>query len=389
MTKRWKIWPHFQGHVEKATASFTGSHEWKELVASPGMICTQINAFEYGTENPAPGTDWIERLWIGGDKVELGMMWQGAAGADIMWQKHVLPALVATSPDGDPSHSWLRTVLWGNEPEAITNWDFVAPFNAYNVRAAEHMHSVGKEAWLGCISVGNPPIEYMQHLVPTTNAADVMVVHSYGAPTVLTEAEWYALRFQKWIGVLESLGEKVPRWFLGETGIDGGVLSNSNHPYRGEQLGWWKKGWRDWEEWNLQRGRPTYREQLIQLNEAIQDERVIGANTFIHIVMDSQWSSFDHNGEMTSWMAAQHRAMNVAGEEPVVMDVEGIRNAGWGALGVAYNPAAAFQAYARKHGLGAPLRDEHDVDGVRMQEYVGGIVYAPVGRWDETTHMSW
>ncbi len=56
---------------------------------------------------------------------------------------------------------------------------------------------------------------------------------------------------------------------------------------------------------------------------------------------------------------------------------------------MAYNPTAAFQAYARQHGLGAPLRNEHDLGSVRLQEFMGGIVYAPIGAWSEVTHIAW
>ena len=392
----WKIWPHFQGHVETPVPSRPGSHEWQELVASPGMYVTQINAFEYGKINPCPGTKWIERLWIGGDQIEAGYMWQGAKGADLMWQQHVLPALVATSPDGDPSHSWLHTVLWGNEPADILKWEFIAAFNAYNVRAAQHMHSVGREAWLGKISVGQPPEDYFKHLIPSTNAADVWVTHAYGAPTMQAEAQWYALRHEMWIDAIERNGGRVPDWFFGELGIDGGVLNNKDHPFKDEQLGWWKKGWRDWEQWNIDRGRPPYKEQLIWFNSKIQHPRFRGGNTFIHIPMDDQWLSFDHNGEMTSWECAKHRASGVVTppvEPPPTVTLEQIIGDAVQQHIIPLNPNAALEKAGAALGL-LPASDEvRDVPGYVAQAFRSPgerqwqfVAYCADGDWG---NMKW
>lgn len=74
--------------------------------------------------------------------------------------------------------------------------------------------------------------------------------------------------------------------------------------------------------------------------------------------------------------------------EPLPTEEE-LRNAAWNAYGLPYNPDAAFPHYARAHSLGLPVTPETDFRGVRWQGYAGGIVYAPIGEWDKTTHISW
>jgi hypothetical protein len=72
---------------------------------------------------------------------------------------------------------------------------------------------------------------------------------------------------------------------------------------------------------------------------------------------------------------------------------EEIREMAWNKAGVNYNPEATFQRYARDHGLGNPLPgevgNEFDWEGCRFQLFTGGIVYAPIDKWGETTHIAW
>lgn len=67
----------------------------------------------------------------------------------------------------------------------------------------------------------------------------------------------------------------------------------------------------------------------------------------------------------------------------------GIRQKAWDTVGVNYNPEAAFSRYAREHGLGIPLTNEFDIHEFRAQGFVGGIVYARVGEWDQVSHIEW
>jgi len=81
-------------------------------------------------------------------------------------------------------------------------------------------------------------------------------------------------------------------------------------------------------------------------------------------------------------------------EEPEEFDIEErIRNRAWNVRGVPYNPKAALARYARQRGLGAPLTGEVDLVlghlAFRVQGFVGGIVFAEVGQWEEARHIVW
>lgn len=70
-----------------------------------------------------------------------------------------------------------------------------------------------------------------------------------------------------------------------------------------------------------------------------------------------------------------------------------VRQAAWGAAGLAYNGQAAFPLYARAHNLGNPETPEFDfeLDGrlYRGQGFSEGIVFAEIGHWDQIQFRTW
>lgn len=70
-----------------------------------------------------------------------------------------------------------------------------------------------------------------------------------------------------------------------------------------------------------------------------------------------------------------------------------VREAGWNAAGIPYNPDAAFAKYAREHGLGHPQTEEFDFSykGVnyRGQGFGNAIVFCQVGDWGNLKETSW
>jgi hypothetical protein len=72
---------------------------------------------------------------------------------------------------------------------------------------------------------------------------------------------------------------------------------------------------------------------------------------------------------------------------------EKIRNAAWLALypagGIPFNPDAAFQKLARFWVMGAPNTREIDAADYRFQGFADGILYAPIGQWDQIKSMKW
>lgn len=73
----------------------------------------------------------------------------------------------------------------------------------------------------------------------------------------------------------------------------------------------------------------------------------------------------------------------------VLPSAQEIRHAAWDMIGEPWNPDAAFQKYATAHNLGYPITSEWDHQGVRIQGFAGGIVYAPIGEWGKVTHIPW
>ncbi|MFZ2357758.1 MAG: hypothetical protein WA040_00295, partial [Anaerolineae bacterium] len=74
---------------------------------------------------------------------------------------------------------------------------------------------------------------------------------------------------------------------------------------------------------------------------------------------------------------------------PVTNVLEAIRRSAWDSLNVPFNPDAAIGRYARANNLGVPMTGEFDVAGHRCQGFVGGIVYVPIGQWDQVRHIAW
>lgn len=89
-----------------------------------------------------------------------------------------------------------------------------------------------------------------------------------------------------------------------------------------------------------------------------------------------------------SWFVVwQAEKRNV--ENPTSPTAEIVRQTAWHATGLALSPTTAFALYASQHSLGAPLTVETDVAGYRVQGFANGIVYAPIDRWDQASHISW
>jgi hypothetical protein len=74
---------------------------------------------------------------------------------------------------------------------------------------------------------------------------------------------------------------------------------------------------------------------------------------------------------------------------PVIDVLEAIRRNAWDGLNIPFNPDAAIGRYARANNLGVPMTGEFDAAGHRCQGFVGGIVYVPIGRWDQVQHIAW
>lgn len=102
-----------------------------------------------------------------------------------------------------------------------------------------------------------------------------------------------------------------------------------------------------------------------------------------------------HHSFLVEWQLVT-KAGDVEPEPPPIPDdptEQDIRNAAWNlaypAWGVALNPTAALQAYARANGMGCPVTDEFDAGPYRVQGFALGIVYCEVGDWGNIVAILW
>jgi hypothetical protein len=90
------------------------------------------------------------------------------------------------------------------------------------------------------------------------------------------------------------------------------------------------------------------------------------------------------------WQAQQRQASTpVDPELPEAVLLETIRRSAWDSVRIPFNPEAAIGRYARAHNLGVPMTGEFDVAGRRCQGFANGIVYVPIGQWDQVRHIAW
>ncbi len=102
-----------------------------------------------------------------------------------------------------------------------------------------------------------------------------------------------------------------------------------------------------------------------------------------------------HVSTFAVWQAERRQAVTpptppVTPPTPPVTDLPGsIRRNAWDALQIPFNPEAVIGRYARANNLGVPMTGEFDVLGHRCQGFVNGIVYVPIGQWDQVQHIPW
>jgi len=103
----------------------------------------------------------------------------------------------------------------------------------------------------------------------------------------------------------------------------------------------------------------------------------------------SQWTTYQVGVYRNFW----DRALAVTPAPIEVPTEEQFRNEAWNHpksnAPIPYNPEHTFPKFARRSGLGAPLADEWNYRGYRMQQYVLGILVAPIDQWDKTRSIPW
>lgn len=351
-----KLNPHFQKIPNWAKPLWANcKNEWYKVVMPP-------------IGDPFPGKKGIGRPWIGGDHVENEYIRDGAAGADRYFARLRQYYL-------DRPYIW----AWEspNEPHPMGDPVFRAALAAFLLRWVQLMHGINKRTVILCLSVGWP--DKPEHILDFVNAlrpTDYWALHEYSAPTMQDAAGWHCLRYRQTVQALRNGGHRVPPLLITECGIDGGVLK----PPQG------KTGWK-----THARDEEDYMGQLAWYDrELCQDDYVKAAFIFTS-GPESEWVDFDVNEALTRKLVNHINSSNPLPVEPPIdspTDDE-IRGLAWNSLGVPYTPSHTFPQYARKHNLGAPLRDTFDHKGIRIQPFMGAIVKCPINQWDKVSHISW
>jgi len=297
-----------------------------------------------------------------------GHIFNGAAGADAWFR------------DFWPTARQMGTItLWEgpNEPECHTVTQAQA-LDQFTARLADLFHDNGLRLVGVNFSTGHPLFDKWALLGSALSKVDFLGRHSYACsePWFSRDQWWHPYRLLKDVDAIRDAGLRVPPIILGETGIDRAGDPNDD--------GWRARGV----------SREDYTTLLTQyalrLGSLVPELKAVAPFTWL----STGWPSFDIDRDTSAMLVAKwlpSQSVPDAPPEPSEPLDERIRNAAWQLRGIPYNPDAAFSAYAREHGLGAPLTVEAygQVDGYALQAFVGGIVYAKVGDWANVTHTAW
>jgi hypothetical protein len=379
-----KLGVHYQNNPELGT-------EATELVRDSGIRWVKGIDPDYWPTPPRdmfPRQQVLARLWIGGDAVEAEYANQGADGANL-YVARLQPRYLRLLNEG------VKHFLGPNElhPTAAT----IRAHVAFWRRWAESIVAMGGIPWFGSFGVGWPDVGQIAHYAAVARYCAEhgggMEVHEYGAPSVMDGDGWWTLRYRRTIA---ELGFEVPV-FVGECGIDWGVVPGQT-----------PSGWQSHKsyvyppQYGLGEGvmneERFWRQLSAYDDELCKDGYVVAATPFV-TCPTSDWATFDFGGSLIRRVVAKHNTNVIPPIEPPVEPPvtppaagptdEAIRNAAWSAVGVPYNPNAAFPVYAREHGLGAPLAGESDLGNVRLQPFMGGVVCATIGDWGNVRVVAW
>lgn len=341
--------------------------EWlKRHVRESGVGWAKVMDPDAGQPDPF-GVRTIGRLFFGGD-VDKVLINEGAAGADKYY---------ALAKPRMAKAAWVYAWEGPNEP------DVSAPMTCRNLaafckRLGYLLHQDGRRYVALSLSTGNPPDDaYWQYLGEGLQHADYLGLHEYGMHAMTLDG-WHLLRYRKAVNALQRYGFTPPPIFITETGID----------YGGNPI---TDGWRKWAD------ETSYMAQLAAYDAELQkDPYVQGACPFTW--MPYNWPSFEIYEAMSA-RVVQHiqqkgafNPWNLAvtkSEEPMTNHEPAVRAVAWNALGVPYNPDAAFVKYAKAQGLGRPLGPERGEGRYTVQAFERGIVYAVDADWGNVRHLAW
>lgn len=371
-----------------------GSEPTETIRASniPRFKAMDVDAWGHPPNVMFPGKEITVRLHFGGsdgDKREHELMRQGAAGAREYIR--LMQARIDKCIAGGIRHFEGPNEIHPNDSD--NPWDV---FLAFQWELARYYVGRGCHYWALSLGVGWFPniadiVRFKHLLLYCAEHGGGLAVHEYGCPGVLDGNGWWTMRIRRTLDALYDAG--VARMTIPvkvtEAGITWALRGDADTGYNSHS------GWVYPAENGLPAGIMT-RERVFRQMLAYEARLLAEAPEVIEVdwfttLPFSDWITFDVNTEMVGWVCALYEAEPEPpiDEQPVMPAVEAIREAAWNEVGVAYNPEAAFQAYARAHGLGVPLSGEFDLGPVRAQAFAGGIVWAVIGDWANVKQIAW
>jgi hypothetical protein len=297
-----KLAVHFQGPPERDT-------EATELIRASQIQWVKGIDPDSWAENPFPNQRVLARLWIGGDSTEHTYMAQRIAGAEAYF------ALLK------PRYEKLKAmgiydVAGPNEPHP--DGGNYLDYEAFELRWAQIVAAYGMRPWVWSIGVGwfpGPAGFAVGSIQAAYDAGGGFEVHEYGAPAVMDGGGWWTLRIKKTLAELYAAGLTGCRVFVGECGIDGGVIDWNSAQFAGKKR---RRGWRDWADWAYTgeqccglpsphvMDRELYWAQMSWLDDRYCEiPEVVAASPFV-TCPNADWVDFDWDGEMIRRTAAKY-----------------------------------------------------------------------------------
>ena len=260
---------------------------WSDKVRVPW-----VKLIDPPAHNSWPWAKVIGRVWIGGDGVEQELIWQGAAGAQIYYER---------CRDRYERAPYVHAWEGPNEPQPMWDQAFRAKLVEFTVEWDRLMKAAGRRTIGGCFSVGWPDIGHAREFRNMCAVVDYLGLREYGAPAMWDNAGWHCLRYRRTIQELRDVGARVPLIIIGECGIDGGVLGRTTAG----------RGWKSYAT------RAQFKEQLAWFDDEIcEDDEVECATTFVS-GPNRDWVDFDIDEDLARWIEGRHTGAELPAEPPL------------------------------------------------------------------------